>query len=229
MKRRRHNVGDAEFILEPISDSVVRVTYREQTGFFGLRGDWEPNRPYTWTLNERKVREDCIGWGHSLGIRLRSLATYSSSDAALKALCEAMLREQREADASRVNPEERKATARRVLSEMMEGIPELSVEEPPDDPGPSLGRTANEGAPMNDEEAMAGPLDAQQMVTVRLEDLCRIADSVASMMGDMDNGKWKYVWTELDSIHEVVERWSSDTLILGGGCHDHQRSLRRQF
>ena len=45
MKMRKYTVGDAEFILEPISDSVIRVTHREQTGYFGLRGDCDPNRP----------------------------------------------------------------------------------------------------------------------------------------------------------------------------------------
>ena len=31
-QKRHYNNGEAEFMLEPLSDSVVRVTHREQTG-----------------------------------------------------------------------------------------------------------------------------------------------------------------------------------------------------
>lgn len=44
-EKRKYNYEGAEFILETISDSVIRVTHREDTGYFGLRGDWEPTRP----------------------------------------------------------------------------------------------------------------------------------------------------------------------------------------
>ena len=46
MEKRHYNNGDAEFILETVSDAVVRVTHGEQTGYFGLRIDWDPARPY---------------------------------------------------------------------------------------------------------------------------------------------------------------------------------------
>ena len=48
MNRRLYSYKDEEFILEPVSDSVVRVTHRGQTGYFGLKADWEAARPYTW-------------------------------------------------------------------------------------------------------------------------------------------------------------------------------------
>ena len=36
MKKRHYNNGDGEFILEPLSDSLVKVTHRDQTGYFGI-------------------------------------------------------------------------------------------------------------------------------------------------------------------------------------------------
>ena len=200
-EKRKHNYEGAEFILEPISDSVIRVTHREETGYFGLRGGWEPNRPYTWTQFESMVHSG----GITMPMGLESGFTYSSSDAALDTLCEAMLDDQRVADARRVNTEEREAVARRVLGELLEDIPAVSVDDPPD-PGLSSGQTADEGTPVNDGHSMEEPIDGEKVVPVRLEDLCRIADAISTTVIDLDNGKWKYVKIELDSIHEVVEK-----------------------
>ena len=229
MKRRRHTVGDAEFILEPISDSVIRVTHREQTGYFGLRDDWDPSKPYTQTTAKGLVQKDSIGY-------LRSLFTYSSADAALKELCEIMLKDQRMADSRRTNPEERKAAARRVMGEFLEELAETSDEETPDvdtgrrprpkssDPGtpdPSLSVI-----PAADE---VPPADGDRMVSVRLEDLCRVAKSVSTLTHDLDNGKYKYVRIEMGVIHGVVEKWATDASVLGDGCHDHRCSLCQEF
>ena len=66
-------------------------------------------------------------------------------------------------------------------------------------------------------------MEEQRIVGVRLEDLCRIADAVATMKGNLHNGKWKYLEFEIDSIHEITERWAADEAVLGGGCHDDHR------
>ena len=211
--KRMYTYEGAEFILEPISHSVVRVTHREQTGCFGIRGDWDPNRPYTQTRYEDQVRDDSIGE--------ISIHTCSSLNAALNELCRPMLDDQRTADARRINPEERKAVARRVLGELLEEIPALSVEDPPV-PSLSSNQTADEGPPANDEKAMEEPMDGEEVVTVRLEDLCRITDALSTIVLDLENGKWKYVEIELDTIHEVVEKWASDESLLGGGGHEHR-------
>ena len=128
-----------------------------------------------------------------------------------------MLNDQRSADARRTNPEERKAVARRVMGEMLEGVPVLR-EESPSGPTLSSSQTADRDSLLHDENA-AG----DRMVTVRLEDLCTIADSVATLVGDLDNGKYKYVGIDLEPLHEVVERWGADASVLGGGCHDDHR------
>ena len=70
----------------------------------------------------------------------------------------------------------------------------------------------------------------REVVTVRQEDLCTIADAVGTMKHDLDNGKRKYLVQEMDSIHEVVERWATDESVLGGGCHDdHQCRLCQEY
>lgn len=75
---RKYNYEGAEFILETISDSVIRVTHREDTGYFDLSGDWEPNRPYTWTQFQSMVHGDSI----TMPMGLEYVFTNSSSDAA---------------------------------------------------------------------------------------------------------------------------------------------------
>ena len=61
-----------------------------------------------------------------------------------------MLKYQSTAEARRINPEERKAAARRIARELLEDIPELSVEGPPEPSLPS-GLTVGEHVPADDE------------------------------------------------------------------------------
>ena len=116
MKEKTHyNYRDAVFILEPLSESVVKVTHRDQTGYFGFNRKWNPSRPYTTTNSDYAVNDE--------GIDGMAFFSYSSPDASLKALCDSMLRDQRREDARRINPEERKRAARRVLGEFLEELP----------------------------------------------------------------------------------------------------------
>ena len=115
-EKRNYNHQGAEFILEPLSDSVVRVTHREQTGYFGFNRKWDPSRPYTWTGIEYLVHND--------GIDGMATFMYPTPDAALGALCDSMLADQRKEDSRRINPEQRKRAARKVLGEFLEEIPD---------------------------------------------------------------------------------------------------------
>ena len=64
----------------------------------------------------------------------------------------------------------------------------------------------------------------EEVVTVRLEDLHTIADATGTMKHDLDNGRTKYLRTEIERIHTVVERWAMDEAVLGGAeCHDDHR------
>ena len=40
MQKRHYNNGNWEFTLEPLSDSVVKVTHKDQTRYFGINKDW---------------------------------------------------------------------------------------------------------------------------------------------------------------------------------------------
>ena len=114
-QKRHYNNGDAEFMLEPLSDSVVRVTHREQTAFFGFNRDWEPSKPYTWA--------DYEGFVHDDGIEGRGIWKYCTPDAALRYLCNRMLTKQHREDARRINPELRQQAARQLLAEFMDELP----------------------------------------------------------------------------------------------------------
>ena len=111
--RRHHNHEGTEFILEPLSDSVVRVTHREQTGYFGVAKDWEAARPYTWTTLPTDADEvDGVA------------VSYSTPESALDPLCGLLLNQQHKEDSRRINPEQRKRAARKVLGEFLEELPD---------------------------------------------------------------------------------------------------------
>ena len=98
--KRQYIHEDAVFILESLSDSVVRVTHREQSGYFGFSRNRDPSNPYTTASSGYGVSDRGIDG-------MAGIFTYSSPDAALKALCDSMLRDQRREDARRTNPEQR--------------------------------------------------------------------------------------------------------------------------
>ena len=114
MKKRHYNNGDGEFILEPISDSLVRVTHRDQTGYFGINRNWDVAIPYTYTTWEHQIDDD--GIAGTFG--------YRTAQAALDQLCFVMLTDQRQEDSKRINPEGRKDAARRVMKEFLEELPD---------------------------------------------------------------------------------------------------------
>ena len=115
MTPRHYNNGEAEFILEPVNDAVVKVTHRDQVGWIGISRDWDAQRPYTQTTSASSIRDDGID---------DFLFHYSTPDDALRTLCNWLLNSQRKRDSQRVNPEERKAAARKVLREFLDEQPE---------------------------------------------------------------------------------------------------------
>ena len=102
------------FILESISDSVVRVTHQEQTGYFGISRDWDPSMPYRSTRAESLVHTDGIG---------EPGYPFATPDEALRSLCDLMLADQYPEGAGRTNPQEGKRTARQVLAVFMDELP----------------------------------------------------------------------------------------------------------
>ena len=114
-EKRRYAFRNAEFLLEPVSDSVIRVVYGDDVAYVGMNVDWNPYEPYCWTLRESQVRAD--------GIETSSIYDHGTIDEALELPCGRMLDAQRKRDAQRINPEERKAAARRVMREFLDELP----------------------------------------------------------------------------------------------------------
>ena len=115
MSPRHYNNGEAEFILEPVNDFVVKVTHRNQVGWIGISVDWDPQEPYTYTTFSSRLKDDGID---PIGLQ------FATPDAALKYLCQRLLRQQRKEDSRSVNFEERKDAARRVLREFLNELPD---------------------------------------------------------------------------------------------------------
>ena len=115
LEKRHYNNGEAEFILEPLSPSVVQVTHREQVAYFGTNLNWDVLRPYAWTTLEYQVQADGIGG---------AVLWAATPDDALRALCRSLVSSQRREDSRRINPEERMVAARQVLGEFLEELPE---------------------------------------------------------------------------------------------------------
>ena len=114
MRKRHYNNGDGEFILEPLSDSLVKVTHRDQMGYFGINKNWDVARPYTYTTRKSFGDNDGVdGFSGCL-----------TPKEALDFLCRSMLTYQREEDSKRINPEGRKDAARQVLREFLDELPD---------------------------------------------------------------------------------------------------------
>ena len=122
-----YNNGQAEFILRSITESLIRVTHRDQVGYIGVNQNWDVGKPYTWTfmdrtsgpsradMEERYARPDGIH-GNPFG--------ESTPEEALTLLCNLQLVIQRKEDSQRINPEERKRAARKVLREFLGELPD---------------------------------------------------------------------------------------------------------
>lgn len=126
MKKRRYNYGRAEFILEPLSDALVRVTHRAQTGYIGITRDWDAAKPYSWTFLDSAHEPGAVDmeWTAKPDGIDGNFISHSTPEGALKVVCGILLAMQRKEDSKRINPEERKQVARQVLREFLEGLPE---------------------------------------------------------------------------------------------------------
>ena len=67
-RRRHHDHGDEKFLIKAVSESVVRVSHRDQMGYFGIgRERKDPESPYTSTRREDDVCDEGIGGvGHAV-------------------------------------------------------------------------------------------------------------------------------------------------------------------
>ena len=115
---KSYSLRTREFILEPISDALVRVTFRQQQGYFGIGLKWNPHKPYTWSTwspNYSCPNPEGLEPALHRGV---------SPDEALEQLCSQLLQDQQQADAASINPEERKKAAKQVLQELLQDLPQ---------------------------------------------------------------------------------------------------------
>lgn len=114
-RRRHHDHGDEKFLLKAVSESVVRVTHRDQTGYFGLDREWkDPTRSYTTTRQKDDVCDDGID-GVAVG--------YRTPADALNTLCGEMLADQLREDVRQASAGQWQGSANRVLRGFLEELP----------------------------------------------------------------------------------------------------------
>ena len=121
-----HNNGQAEFILRSMSESLVQVTHRDQVGYIGINQNWDVGRPYTWTFMDRTTgpsRADMERDARPDGIHGNPFGE-ATPEEALTLLCNILLETQGKEDSRRINPEERKRSARKVLGEFLDRLPD---------------------------------------------------------------------------------------------------------
>ena len=106
--------GRSHCRVSPLSDSVVKVTHRDQTGYFGINKDWNVRNLYAHTKRESEAHDDGIGSG---------FFSYPTPERALNSLCGLMLNDQSKAESKRINPKERQKVARQVLNEFLVELP----------------------------------------------------------------------------------------------------------
>ena len=113
-QRRTYRLDGADFTLEPVNDSVAKVTHRDQVGWIGISTDWDAQRPYTWTIIPSWIGDDGI---HN------TVGTFDTPDSALRSLCRVHLTGESREDSKNMNPQERKAAAQRVIEEFQRDLP----------------------------------------------------------------------------------------------------------
>ena len=114
LKTWSYEFGRAQVTLRRLSESLIKVTYRDQVGYLGLVKDFDAGKPYGWSATGSGVSEDGVAYGMH----------YSTPESALSDLCRDYAQRSKERDSKRINPEERKEAARVVLGEFFDELPD---------------------------------------------------------------------------------------------------------
>lgn len=114
LKTWNYEFGQVQFVLQRLSESLIKVTYRDQVGYLGLVKDFDAGKPYGWSPTWSGVSENGIAYGMH----------YSTPESVLSDLCRIMLSDQRKEGSKRINPGERKQAARVVLREFFHELPD---------------------------------------------------------------------------------------------------------
>ena len=115
MQRKEIIVEGERYVLEQMSPAVVRVTHRDQLGYFGLYKGGDLKYPFAFQLFEPKSYDEGIG---------DSLSRATTPESALRTLIHDMREKQRKADEQQINPEARKGLAEWTLQEFLQTLPD---------------------------------------------------------------------------------------------------------
>ena len=108
-------VEGERFVLERLSPAVVRVTHRDQVGYFGLYQDGDLKYPYAFQTWEPQSFDEGLG---------NSMTRSTTPESALRSLIHYMTESQRKMDEQQINPEARKGLAQWALQEFLETLPD---------------------------------------------------------------------------------------------------------
>ena len=98
-----------------MSPAVVRVTYRDQVGYFGLYRDGDLKYPFAFQFVEPRSYDEGIGSG---------MTRSTTPESALRILIHYMIDSHRTTDEQQINPEARKGLAEWTLQEFLDTLPD---------------------------------------------------------------------------------------------------------
>ena len=104
-----------KFVLEPLSPAVVRVTHRDQVGYFGLYKDGDLKYPFAFQTWEPQSYDEGLG---------NSMTNSATPELALRGLILYLRDKQRKTDEQQINPEARKGLAEWTLQEFLDTLPD---------------------------------------------------------------------------------------------------------
>ncbi len=113
MTRKRVLIREEEFILEPLSPSVVRVEYRDQVGWIGISRDCDVNHPFAYQSRPPDSLDEGVG---------SSLTAVPTIQIALRCLSFSLIEGQKKEEALRINPQARRGMAQWALQEFLDGL-----------------------------------------------------------------------------------------------------------
>ena len=115
MTQKRVFIKGEEFLLETVSPSIVKVTYKEQVGWIGLSNNSDDNKAFAYQTWPLRAGEEAVG---------TSLTDAQTPRQALLDLAFRLTRRQERDEHLRINPKARKGLAEWELKEFMEGLSE---------------------------------------------------------------------------------------------------------
>ena len=113
MTRKRVLIREEEFILEPLSSSVVRVEYGDQVGWIGISRDCDVNNPFAYQSRPPDSLDEGVG---------SSLTATATIQSALSHLSYSLIEAQKKEEALRINPQARREMAQWALQEFLIGL-----------------------------------------------------------------------------------------------------------